>query len=296
MKLDTFIIGHLSIDEIVLLNGDTSFSAGGAVVYSTFSAVAAGNNNVGILIKTGKKEKMIIDLLPVRSENLNWIESKAGTTSIRNEFLDDKFERRITKAICQGDKITLEDIPKDVSSKVFQLAGLMYGDYEDEMIPELAKRGKVALDMQCYLRRPDKDTREMVYGDWDRKKEFFPYITYLKTDAAEAEILTGETDRRKAAKMMVDWGVKEALITHNTEVLVYDGKDYYTCPLMPKSLAGRTGRGDTTFAAYITERERCGIQEALNYASALVSLKIATPGPFKGNRADVEEFMRENFK
>lgn len=42
---------------------------------------------------------------------------------------------------------------------------------------------------------------------------------------------------------MVEWGVKEALITHNTEVLVYDGKEYYTCPLKPLGLAGRTGRG-----------------------------------------------------
>lgn len=295
MKLDTFIIGHLCIDEIVSLEGDTSLSVGGAVVYSLFSA-AAGGNNIGILIKSGKKEQMIVNVLPVHSDNINWVESKAGTTSIRNEFLDDKCERRITKALCQGDMIMMDDIPKDVSSRVFQMAGLMYGDYEDEMIPMLSERGKVALDMQCYLRRPDKDTKEMVYGDWDRKKEFFPYITYLKTDAAEAEILTGETDRRRAAKMMVDWGVKEALITHNTEVLVYDGDRYYTCPLKPRSLAGRTGRGDTTFSAYITERERCGIQEALNYASALVSLKIETPGPFKGSRADVERFMKENFK
>ena len=65
---------------------------------------------------------------------------------------------------------------------------------------------------------------------------YFPYITYLKTDAAEAEILTGTADRREAARLMVEWGVKEALITHNTEVLVYDGKDYYTCPLKPRVL------------------------------------------------------------
>ena len=57
-----------------------------------------------------------------------------------------------------------------------------------------------------------------------------------------AEILTGTSDRREAARLMVEWGVKEALITHNTEVLVYDGKEYYTCPLNPLGLAGRTGR------------------------------------------------------
>lgn len=95
---------------------------------------------------------------------------------------------------------------------------------------------------------------------------------------------------------MVEWGVKEALITHNTEVLVYDGKEYYTCPLKPRSLDGRTGRGDTTFSAYITERERASIPQALQYAAALVSLKMETPGPFKGSRADVEAFLNSYYR
>ena len=69
-----------------------------------------------------------------------------------------------------------------------------------------------------------------------------------------------------------------------------DGKEYYTCPLKPLGLAGRTGRGDTTFSAYITERERADIPQALAYASQLVSLKMQTPGPFKGDRADVASF------
>ena len=56
-------------------------------------------------------------------------------------------------------------------------------------------------------------------------------IDYLKTDAAEAEILTGLTDRAEAAKLLHSWGAKEVLITHNTEVLAYDGVTTYTCPI-----------------------------------------------------------------
>ena len=122
---------------------------------------------------------------------------------------------------------------------------------------------------------------------------YFPYITYLKTDAAEAEILTGTADRREAARLMVEWGVKEALITHNTEVLAYDGKDIYTCPIKARNLSGRTGRGDTTFAGYITERQRADIKDALQYCTALVSLKMETPGPFQGTRQDVLDYIKE---
>ena len=107
---------------------------------------------------------------------------------------------------------------------------------------------------------------------------------YFKTDAAEAEVLTGLTDRAEAAKVLHDWGAKEVVITHNTEVLAYDGDKIYTCPIKARNLSGRTGRGDTTFAGYIAERQRAGVEEAL---------KMETPGPFKGTREDVLAYMKE---
>ena len=133
----------------------------------------------------------------------------------------------------------------------------------------------------------------MAFHDWAEKKEYLPYIDYLKTDAAEAEILTGTTDRAKAAKMLYEWGAKEVLITHNTEVLAYDGKEIYTGPIKARNLSGRTGRGDTTFAGYITERQKADIKSALLYCTALVSLKMETPGPFKKTRQDVLDYINE---
>ena len=291
-QYDTFIIGHLCIDEILNSAGEGEFSIGGSVVYSSYAALAGGNH-VGILIKSAPREKMIPYILPVHTEDIYWLRSDSETTSIRNQFLDDKHERRITTALAQGSTITVAELPEGISAKIYQLAGLMKGDYEDDIIKVLAQRGKVALDMQGYLRVPDSSTKEMVYHVWDRKQEYFPHITYLKTDAAEAEILTGTSDRREAARLMVEWGVKEALITHNTEVLAYDGKEIYTCPIKARNLSGRTGRGDTTFAGYITERQRAGVEEALRYCTALVSLKMETPGPFQGTRQDVLDYIRE---
>ena len=121
-------------------------------------------------------------------------------------------------------------------------------------------------------------------------------IRYLKTDAAEAEVLTGTDDREKAAFMLCEWGAKEVLITHNTEAIVCDGKTIYRSPLRPRGLAGRTGRGDTTFAGYLTERLTHDIPEALEFAAALVSLKMETPGPFKGTRQDVLDFIEKYYR
>ena len=82
------------------------------------------------------------------------------------------------------------------------------------------------------------------------------------------------------------------MITHNTEALIYDGAAYYTQPLRPRNLSGRTGRGDTCFASYITERLTRDIPTALRTAAALVSLKMERPGPFTGTRADVEAYIQ----
>jgi sugar/nucleoside kinase (ribokinase family) len=105
--------------------------------------------------------------------------------------------------------------------------------------------------------------------------------------------MTGTVDRKEAAKMLHAWGAKEIMITHNTEVLIYNGRDFYVEPLKPRNLSGRTGRGDTCFSAYITERLNKGIEESLLYAAALVSLKMESPGPFAGSRQDVESYIKE---
>jgi sugar/nucleoside kinase (ribokinase family) len=211
------------------------------------------------------------------------------STSIRNVYHTADRERRTCTAISRIDPYRVEEIP-DVDASIYHIAGLMRGDLGNEIVEFASKKAMAAVDVQCMLRCDENGS--MVFHDWAEKREMFPLIRFLKTDAAEAEILTGLADRAKAAKQMHEWGAKEIMITHNTEVLVYDGKEIYACPLKPRNLSGRTGRGDTCFSGYITERLTSDIPTALLRAAALVSLKMETPGPFMGTRADVEEFIR----
>ena len=163
------------------------------------------------------------------------------------------------------------------------------------MIKALAQKGKVAVDVQALLRHADKKTGAMYFEDWAQKKELLPYIDYLKTDAAEAEILTGQPDRYVAAKMLHAWGAKEVVITHNTEVIAFDGTHTYACPIRARNLSGRSGRGDTTFAAYITERQNASVKDALLWATATVSAKMEQPGPYRGTRRDIKAYIDEFF-
>ena len=185
--------------------------------------------------------------------DLYWAASKA-TCSIRNQYFTADKEKRACTSMGVCDPFRFEELPQ-VKTKVYHFAGLVYGDFDGALLAEAAKHGKVGLDVQCMLRHVEPD-KSMAFHDWAEKKELLPLMDYFKTDAAEAEVLTGLTDRVEAAKMLHDWGAKEVVITHNTEVLAYDGNKVYTCPIKARNLSGRTGRGDTTFAGYIAERQR----------------------------------------
>ncbi|HOB64787.1 MAG TPA: ribokinase [Clostridia bacterium] len=292
-KYDSLIIGHISLDYNIDYLEHQIIEIGGAVIYSSASAYALGHK-VGAITKLAAKDADRLEALVIPKEDIYLIDSPAST-SIRNKYFTADKERRECRCISRGAPFTLADIP-GVESEIYHFAGLIYGDYEDGLIPDLAKRGKVAVDVQAYLRHADNADGRMYFEDWKQKKELMPYIHYLKTDAAEAEILTGQPDRVTAAKMFHDWGAKEVVITHNTEVLAYDGRNIYTCPIRARSLSGRSGRGDTTFSAYITERKISDVPTALLWATATVSNKMEKPGPYRGTREDVQNYINEFYK
>ena len=291
---DSLILGHVTMDRNTDHLGNTICAAGGAVLFSSASAYALGHR-VCVLTKVNEAERDRLAAFVIPQEDVICLPSAASTNMVNVYYSADK-ERRKSVCASQGDPISETDIPADNSAEIYHLAGLVVGDYSGTIIPALAKKGKVAVDVQGYLRHVDRENGgTMFFRDWEDKKDLLPYITFLKTDAAEAEILTGETDRAAAAKQLYAWGAKEVLITHNTEVLVYDGREIRTCPIKARNLSGRTGRGDTTFAAYINERLRASAEDALRIATAAVSLKMETPGPLKASRAEIEAYQTEFF-
>jgi sugar/nucleoside kinase (ribokinase family) len=288
-QYDVLVIGPVSLDHNIDYLGNERKEVGGAVVASGFAAARSGNRTA-LFTKLNSADADIHQRFDPSGADLYWAES-AATCSIRNQYFTADKEKRACTSMGVCDPFKFEELPQ-IDTKIYHFAGLVYGDFDGELFAEASKHGKVAVDVQCLLRHVEPD-KTMAFHDWADKRVYLPYIDYLKTDAAEAEILTGLTDRAEAAKLLHSWGAKEVLITHNTEVLAFDGKQIYTCPIKARNLSGRTGRGDTTFAGYITERQHASIEEALLYCTALVSLKMETPGPFMGTREDVLNYIRE---
>ena len=289
MHYDAIIMGHISLDYNTDHLDNTVEVIGGAVTFSSASAYALGHR-VAAFTKVAPADKDRLSGLVIPQEDVFCLPASSSTVMKNKYYTADK-ERRKCENVSVGTPFSVDDIP-ELDADIFHFAGLIYGDFNNEMIVEASKRYDVAVDVQTLLRHR-RDDGSMYFEDWADKKEMLPYIRYLKTDAAEAEIMTGTDDRRKAAQMLYDWGAKEILITHNTEVLAFDGRDFCTCPIRARNLSGRTGRGDTTFAAYYCERLTHSIPDALLYATATVSLKMEKSGPFVGTRADVDRYIAE---
>ena len=288
-QYESIIIGHITEDINIDHEDNTVRICGGAVLYASASAFALGHK-VAAVTKLADADRARLEQFTIPREDV-YAACCAASTTIRNKYYTADKERRDCVCLSRGTPFTMDDIPADLSGQIYHFAGLIYGDYADDMLQRCAARGAVAVDVQGVLRHADDETGNMFFEDWKAKKELLPYVTYLKTDAAEAEILTGTADRTEAAKILHDWGAKEVLITHNTEVLAFDGKKIYTCPIKARNLSGRTGRGDTTFGAYLNERLHSDVPTALRYATATVSLKMETPGAFRGTRTDVDAYL-----
>ena len=286
---DTLVVGPISLDINIDYQENEEREIGGAVVQSGWAAARSGAETA-IFTKLSSADADAEQIFAGSGADV-FSKDAPRTTSIHNKYFTADKERRECRALGQCEPFTFDELP-DIDTSIYHFAGLMVGDFGAELIRKASEKGAVAVDVQCLLRTVMPDG-SMQFFDYAEKKDVFPYITYLKTDVAEAEILTGLSDRFEAAKVLYSYGAKEIMISHNTEMLVYDGKDFYTSPVKARSLVGRSGRGDTTFAGYLVERLHAPVGEALQYATALVSLKMETPGPFKGDRQQVLDYIKE---
>lgn len=286
-KYDLMIIGPATRDINIDYTGAEDRCTGGAVTFCMASAYAANPLVMGA-VKIASSDDDILRDIPVPAEQLALLPS-ARTTLMHNTYHTADRERRSALCMAQSDTIRPEEIPAQ-DCRMYHLAGLLYGDFGGELMDALSERGLLAADAQGFLRH-NEDGR-LCFHDWKDKQRYLPKLAFLKTDALEAEILTGYTDRVQAAKALLAMGTREVMISHNSEILLYDGSEMLTCPIRARSLVGRTGRGDTTTGAYLARRMAGDSRrQALLYATACVSLKMETPGAFRGTAGDVRQYM-----
>jgi len=286
-SVDVLCIGHIDKGRIVV-EGERTDATGGAIYYGGMVLRKLGLD-IAVLTRVAEQDLGLLDelrkagaeILPILTEQ---------TTGIENIIPDQDSDERTCYLLGFAGTFTVADLPP-IDAQVYYVGTIVPNEVAPSLLEEIASRGRVALDAQGFLRK--EVNKELIGDRWEQAREMLPLINYLKVDNREAAIVTGETDRYKAARILSNWGVEEVVLTYQEGVMVRIGDEVVEAPFRPRSLAGRTGRGDTCFSSYIGRRLLGDSPaQAVRFAAALTTLKLEKPGPFHRDLAAVFELMR----
>jgi sugar/nucleoside kinase (ribokinase family) len=288
--LDIMMVGHFAKDRLVV-DGASETASGGAVYYGS---VALRRIGLRVAVVTRLHPDDFPRLDELKQEGVQVFATAAPETSgIENIYDSADMERRVCKLLGFASPFRREEIP-DLSAQVYLIVPIIAGEVDLPLLAQLAARGPVGLDVQGFVRVYDENGDDhLVFRQWPDMAEGVAHVTYLKVDRAEAELLTGQTDLRAAARQLAAYGPREVVVTQSSGVTVYADGRIYEAPFTPRSLAGRTGRGDTCFATYVGKRLNTPAEEACRFAAAVTTLKQEQPGPWRGTPADVAAVLMD---
>jgi len=241
-NVDIMMIGHFAKDRLVV-DGTDEVVSGGAVYYG---AVALQRIGVRVAVVTRLHPNDFPRLNELKREGIQVFATVAAETSgLENFYNSADMERRTYKPMGFAGSFRREEIP-DLSAQVYLITPIVAGEVDLSLMRWLAARGPVGLDAQGFVRISEEGN--IVLRKWPEMAKGLALVTYLKVDRVEAELLTGQTDMRVAARQLAAYGPCEVIVTQSCGVTVYTDGQFYEAPFTPRSLAGRTGRGDTCFA------------------------------------------------
>ena len=288
--LDIAFLGNYTKDTIVSAAG-TRVVDGGAFNYGAHVAAQMGLRTAAITRLAAEDWHVVESLARIGVEAL--ATTTPLSTCLRLEYPSANVDERAIYVTSTAGSFAPEDI-STVQAQAFVVGASLRGEVPLAVIEALAARGwRIAVDVQGFVRVVRDGV--LVYDPWLEKESVLAHVDILKTDAVEAEMLTGLADIHRAAEMLAAWGPAEIVLTHRNGLLVLADGQFHEAGFFPAVLVGRSGRGDTCLAAYVSKRLTASPGEATRWAAALTSLKMEAEGPFRRNIGDVEELIRQKY-
>ncbi len=289
---DICCVGHITLDKVVTTRSVVHMAGGTAVYFS--NAIRNMDVNYCLVTAVAEQEMSIVSGLRDKGITVKVLPS-AHTVYFENSYPENQ-DHRTQRVLQKADPFNIEQLA-DIQSRIFHLGPLLADDMPVGLIKTLSEKGVVSLDVQGYLREVRNENVCAI--DWEAKKEALRYVSFLKANEHEMEVITGYKDVRKSARILFDWGVKEVVITLGSmgSVIYHDHRFYDIPSYAPKTVVDVTGCGDTYMAGYLCQRIKGeAVQEAGEFAAAMATLKIESSGPFTGTREEVAAVLRSNQK
>jgi sugar/nucleoside kinase (ribokinase family) len=287
---DILFIGNYTKDTIISPLG-TRYVDGGAVNYAAHAA-ARLRMHAAVITHLAEEDQRVVDKF--HSAGIDCFATYTPeSTCMQLEYpTSDPDIRKLSVASTAG-TITMGEI-EPFWARAAVIGTSLRGEVDSAILLALKQKGIfLAADMQGFVRV--LRGQDLGYEPWDEMQAALKNVDVVKSDAVEAEFLTGEKDIYKAARIFLEMGPREIVLTHKNGVLFYDGQQYFEAGFYPQKLNGRSGRGDTCIGAYMSMRLSKPLAEAGVWAAAVTSLKMEALGPFDGSIEDVQSFIQRNY-
>lgn len=290
-QYDFVAVGNYTKDTIVSAAG-TRHVDGGGYNYAAHAARILGLR-VAAVTRRAAEDAHIAAPLEAAGIDVYACDSPASTL-MRLEYPTTNVDERILSVKGVADPIEPRHF-EGIEAHTFLITASIRGEVAPATVRAMKQRcQRLALDVQGFVRVVTPAGR-LAYEAWPERDEVLREIDILKTDAVEAEFLTGTGDIHAAARILSEYGPREIVLTHRDGLLVRaDGREF-EAPFKPVELRGRSGRGDTCVGSYSSRRIGADPAESTRWAAALTSLKLEAEGVIRRPRADVERLLAEQY-
>lgn len=287
---DVLYVGNYTKDTIISPAG-TKYVDGGAVNYAAHAAVRLGLK-VAVVTRLAEEDKHVVEKLTQAGIDC-YATYTPQSTLMKLEYPTTNPDIRHLSVTGTAGSITAGDV-ENIATRAAVIGSSLRGEVGLDVIQALKSRHvQVAVDMQGFVRV--LRGVELKYEPWEEMRSTLAQVDVVKSDAVEAEFLTGETDIYKAAKCYAEMGPREIVLTHKDGLLIYAEGKFHEMGFYPARLEGRSGRGDTCVGTYVAKRLSLPPREAGIWAAAVTSLKMENLGPFNRSLSEVEAFIREKY-
>jgi sugar/nucleoside kinase (ribokinase family) len=290
-KYDIVFLGNYTKDTIITSTG-TKYLDGGGFNYGAHAAKMLGMS-VAAVTRLNRDDQRVVDKLEKIGVDVYPFYTPSSTHMVLDYPTSDPDDRILSSPITAGS--FTPDQFYDLEAKAFLMNGSIRGEIPFDVVEYLRKKNALLVgDLQGFIRIVAAHNI-LVHAPWPEKEKFLALVDILKTDAVEAESLTGEGDIKKAAKILADMGPKEVVLTHRDGILVLANGKYLEAPFYSTSLIGRSGRGDTCIASYVAKRLTEPPEVAIKWSAATTSLKMEVEGPFLRSVEEIKKLMNEKY-
>ncbi len=290
-RYDIIFAGNYTKDTIITPDG-THYVDGGGMNYAAHAGFRLGIKAAVVTRLSREDERVVVN---IQADGIDCYPFYSPSSTLMTlEYKTHDVDKRTLSVKGIAGTIKPEHLD-GLESRAIVVSPSLRGEVEPEFFSHIRKRRNVILsaDVQGFVRVVRDQT--LVYEPWNEMPEVLRNLDILKSDAVEAEYLTGETDIEKAARFYAALGPKEIVLTHSEGVLIYAEGNCYHYPFHATSMAGRSGRGDTCVGTYVTKRLSLPPIEAGKWAAAVTSLKVEHVGPFNRPVSEVEAFIKKYY-